>query len=36
VIEVMTRICEELAKETGRPTRLVRYENREDIAVFKP
>jgi hypothetical protein len=31
---VMARICRQMAQETGRPTRLVRFTQREDVAVF--
>ena len=34
VIEVMTAVCRRMAQETGRPTRLVRFTQREDLAVF--
>jgi hypothetical protein len=34
VVAVMTAICRRMAQDTGRPTRLVRFTVREDVAVF--
>lgn len=34
VIEAVRRLCEQLAEDTGKPTRLVRYSHREDVASF--
>jgi hypothetical protein len=31
VIEVMKKLCQVLAQETGKPTKLVRYTQREDL-----
>ena len=34
VLEGMARTCRKLAQTTGKPTRLVRFSEREDLAVF--
>lgn len=34
VEHVMFAICRSLAQETGKPTRLVRFTQRDDVAVF--
>lgn len=34
VLEVVAAACREMARRTGKPTRLVRFSNREDVAVF--
>lgn len=34
VEQVMVAVCRRMAQETGKPTRLVRFTVREDVAVF--
>lgn len=34
VIDVMTTLCRKMAQDTGKPTRLVCFTRREDLAIF--
>ncbi len=34
VIVMMTAVCRRMAQDTGKPTRLVRFTKREDVAAF--